>query len=82
MATQLLSTGNPQTITQNTIFALPARRVLMFSQDAAPTFFQSNDVSFATSVAVTLTNGQAELAGGFLRCTSASPGPITLKALS
>lgn len=82
MPTQLLSIGYPQVISQNTVFALPARRVLMFSQDAAPTFFQSADVSFATSVAVALTNGQAELAGGFLKCTSAAPGPILLKALA
>lgn len=82
MPTQLLSVGYPQPITQNTIFALPARRVLMFTPDAAPTFFQANDVSFAVSVAVTLVNGQAELAGGFLRCTSAAPTVITLKALA
>lgn len=68
-------------ITQNTIFALPAKRVLMFSPDAAPTFFQSNDSAFATSIAVTLTAGQAELAGGFLRCTSAAPTTITLKGV-
>lgn len=79
--TQLLSVGYAQPITQNTVFALPAKRVLMMSQDAAPTFFQSNDVAFTTSVAVALTNGQAELAGGFLKCTSAAPGPIFLKSL-
>jgi hypothetical protein len=81
MPTQLLSIGYPNPITQNTIYALPARRVLMFCQDAAPTFFQSADVTFAVSVAVTLTNGQAELAGGFIRCTSAAPTFITLKAV-
>ena len=81
MAMQLLSIGYPQVIVQNTIYALPARRVVMFSQDAAPTFFQSNDPAFATSVAVALTNGQAELAGGFIRCTSV-PGPLMLKALA
>lgn len=79
--TQQLSIGYAQPITQNTVFALPARRVLMMSQDAAPTFLQSNDVSFAVSVAVVLSNGQAELAGGFLKCTSAAPGPIFLKSI-
>jgi hypothetical protein len=77
--TTLLSVGYAQPIVQNQIYALPARRVLLFTQDVAPTYFQSSDVSFAVSVAVTLVNGQAELAGGFLRCTSAAPGPITLK---
>lgn len=81
MAQRLLSIGYPQTIAQNEIVALPSRRVLLFSQDAAPTFFQSNDPAFATSVAVTLTNGQAELGAGFLRCTSVAPGPIMLSAI-
>ena len=81
MPTQLLSIGYAQPITQNTIYALPARRVLMFSPDAAPTFFQANDVSFAVSIAVTLVNGEAELAGGFIRCTSAAPTTIMLKAV-
>ena len=79
--TTLLSIGYAQPIVQNQIYALPGRRVLLFSQDAAPTFFQSSDVAFTTSVAVTLANGQAELAGGFLKCTSGAPGPITLKTL-
>lgn len=78
-STTLLSVGYPQEIVQNQVYALPARRVLLFSQDATPTFFQSNEVAFITSVAVTLANGQAELAGTFIKCTSASPGPITLK---
>lgn len=82
MPTQLLSIGYPIPIIQNAIYALPARRVLMFSDAAAPTFFQSTDVAFTVSVAVALTNGQAELAGGFLRCTSAAPGNIELKAMS
>lgn len=82
MPTELLSIGFPTPVVQNTIMALPARRVLMFSDAAAPTYFQSNTLAFTVSVAVTLANGQAELAGGFLRCTSANPGNITLKALS
>lgn len=82
MPTPLLSIGYPIPIVQNTIYALPARRVLLFSDAAGPTFFQSTDVAFTVSVAVVLTNGQAELAGGFLRCTSAAPGNITLKAMS
>ena len=68
-------------ITQNTVYSLPARRVLMFCDVAAPTFFQSNTAVFTSSVAVTLANGQAELAGGFLKCTSATPVNVTLKAV-
>lgn len=79
MATQLLSIGYPQPITQNTIYALPSRRVVMFSDATSPTFQQSNTVDFTANAAVTLTNGQAELCGGFLRCTSASPGNISIQ---
>jgi hypothetical protein len=79
--TEALQLGYPIPITQNVIYALPPRRCLMFSQDNGPTFFQSNEVGFTTSVAVTLSSGQCELAGGFLKCTSATPGPVTLKAL-
>lgn len=82
MAQEVLSIGYPIAIVQNTIYALPSRRVLMFSDATGPTFFQSNTVAFTASVAVTLANGQAELAGGFLRCTSATPGNITLKAMA
>ena len=79
MPTELLSIGYPIPITQNQIYALPAKRVLMFTDATGPTFFQSNTLAFTASIAVTLVNGQAELAGGFLRCTSATPGNITLK---
>lgn len=81
MPGEALAIGSPTPITQNTVYALPQRRVLMFSDAAAPTFFQSNTEAFTVSVAVTLAGGQAELAGGFLRCTSAAPGNITLKAV-
>jgi hypothetical protein len=63
---------------QNTIYALPASRVLLFTT-GAPTLQQSTEVTFAANAAVTLTAGQAELAGGFLRCTTAGPQPILLK---
>jgi hypothetical protein len=78
MPTQLLNLGTTP-ITQNTIYALPARRAILFSDATTPTFQLSNTEAFTASVAVTLTNGQAEANGGFIRCTSATPGSITLK---
>lgn len=75
-----LPIGVPTAIVQNQIYALPPQRVLMMTDAAAPTFFQSNTEAFTASIAVVLANGQAELAGGFLKCTSATPGNITLKA--
>jgi len=80
--TELLPIGRPTAIVQNQIYALPGRVVTMFSDATTPTFFQSSTVAFTASIAVVLTNGQAELAGGFLRCTSATPGNIILKAFS
>ena len=70
MPTQLLSIGPVQTLIQNQVYALPASRVLLFTDGAAPTLQQANDVGMAAAVAVTLAGGQAELAGGFLRCTN------------
>lgn len=61
----------PNALVQNTIYALPATRCLMFCDVAAATFEQSNVVGFSPAVALTLdANEQAEVAGGFIRCTS------------
>lgn len=76
----VLETGRPTPIVQNQIYALPAYKVKLFSDVVAATFFQSNTDVFTVSVAVTLDAlGQAELAGGFIRCTSATPVVVTLK---
>lgn len=56
-------------MTQNVIFALPVVQVRLFCSDAAPAFQQSNSPTFANNVAVTLTDGMANLAGGFIRAT-------------
>lgn len=80
MPIALLSIGMMHAIVQNVIYALPSREVVMFSDAAAPTYFQSNTPEFTVSVAVTLTNGSAVLAGGFIRCTSATPGNLKLVA--
>ena len=83
MATELLSIGYVIPLTQNVVFALPSRRVLMFSDaSVTPTFQQSSLQAFTTSTTITLANGQAELAGGFIRVTTTTPGNIILKAMS
>ncbi len=79
-ALSLLPIGQIVAITQNDIYALPARACIIFCDGTSPTFFQSTTVAFTASIAVTLTNAQATLAGGFLKCTSATPGNIILKA--
>lgn len=78
MPTELISIGPPTSIVQNQVYALPASRVLLFTT-GTPTLQQANDVAMTAPVAITLTGGQAELAGGFFRCTSAGPITITLK---
>lgn len=80
MATTLLSVGYAQTMPQNQVHALPASRCLLFTSTAGAAFQQSNDVAFGDNTAVVLTNGQAELAGGFLRST-AGAAVVTLKKL-
>ena len=79
--TEVLSIGYPVTLAQNVVYALPARRVFCFSQSGG-TVEQSDTVGFSVAKAVTFdTNNQAELAGGFIRCTSATI-IVTLKAMS
>lgn len=78
MPTTKLSVG-ANSLVQNQIYALPAVRCLAFTDGAAPTLFQSSDLAFSLSTAVALTGGQAELAGGFIRLTSATPITLYLK---
>jgi hypothetical protein len=74
MPTTLLSIGYAQVMTQNQVFALPSGRCLLFS-DTAGTYEQANVVT-GPFIALVLTNGEAEVAGGFIRCTTASPTVI------
>lgn len=77
---QLLSVGYVQQMNQNQIYALPTSRVLFFTDAVTPTIQTSDDPGFGgTPVAVTLTNGQAELAASFIRVTSAGPINVSLK---
>ena len=62
--------GQQQVLTQNVIYALPPMRVLLFTDATTPTIEQSTTPTFTANVAVSLTNGQAELAGGYIQCTS------------
>lgn len=81
MPTQTLSLGYVIPMTQNQVYALPAREAFLFCEVAAATLEQSNTVGFALANAVTLdANKQAIVAGGFLRLTSAGPVNVILKA--
>jgi len=67
-----LQLGKVEAMTQSIIYALPERRALLFTTDTTATFQQSNDAAFAASVAMAFTAGQQEVAGAFIRCTSAN----------
>ena len=67
----LLSVGGPHTLTQNTIYALPARRCLLFVDTAGAALEQSNTSVMTADVNITLVDGQKEVAGGFIRSTAA-----------
>ena len=79
MPLEKLCEGVLTTMPQNTIFALPAKKVTLFTNTAAPTLQVSNDPAFATSVAVTLTDGAAVVAAGFIRATAVGGALVTLK---
>lgn len=82
MATQLLSIGYAQALTQNTVYALPARRCLLSCDTAAPGLEQSNDVAFGTLKAITLdANNQAEVGHGFLRSTAVGGATVNLRTI-
>lgn len=78
MPTQSIPIGPPVALVQNQIYALPAVLCTLFSSSATPTIQVSNDVAFGTNVALTLTAGAAQVAGGFLRATTANTA-ISLK---
>jgi hypothetical protein len=82
MPTFTLSCGPVQSMVQNQVYALPPTRALLYSEVAAATFEQSNTVGFALATALTPdANEQIEVAGGFIRLTSAGPVNVVLKRM-
>ena len=76
---ELLSIGYPQTLTQNTIYALPGRRTLLFSDGAGAAFDVATEESMAIHIGpLTLADGMHDLSGAFIRCTSGNVR-VTLK---
>lgn len=71
-----LPCGMVVALDQNTVYALPASRCLLYAE-GVPTVTESADGSNFT--AVTLTNNQAELSGAFIKITSAGPVDCIVK---
>lgn len=81
---QLLSISYPQTLLAAVgqgaapIYALPARRCLLFCSTAGATLQQSTDDVFTINIAMTLTDGMEEVSGGFIRNVGNTDVEITL----
>lgn len=77
---QLLSIGYPQDMVKDTIYALPARRCMLFSDGAGAAFDVANEETMTTHVGpLTLADGMHDMSGAFIRCTSGAVR-VTLKA--
>jgi len=61
-----LTLGPVHSLTQNVIYALPARKSLLFSNAALQT---DNDDAFGTASSISA-NTSTEVASGFVRCTT------------
>jgi len=75
----LLADGSLQVMPQNSIFALPPYTCTLMTDGTAPTIQQSTDAAFTANVAVTLSGGQATVAGGFIRQTNLANMNVYLK---
>jgi hypothetical protein len=61
-----LTIGNLLELTQNVVYAMPARRVLLFSNVALQV---DNDDAFGSSASISA-NASVEVAAAFVRCTT------------
>lgn len=74
-----LSIGVVHALAFNAIYALPARRCLLFCDDAAGVLQQSNTYNFTEDMHLTLVDGQLEISGGFIRNVWKNPVNVILK---
>lgn len=76
-----LQIGRVTSLVQNTVYALPMRRCILYTAASSPTIKQSNLVGISPSTTLTLgTNGDAEVNAAFIELTSTGPIDIVLKA--
>lgn len=75
---QLLSIGYPQTLTKDVIYALPAKRCLLFCDTGGVALEQSTNDAMTVDVNMVLTDGMEQIAGGFIRATNVGGAVITL----
>jgi hypothetical protein len=73
MPLQAVFLGATTTLLAGVVYALPGVRCLLACSAAAPTLTMSNDPAMAVTVPVVLTNGQMEVAGGFIKAAADTP---------
>lgn len=78
--TELIQKGIPTTLTQNIVYALPAKLCLLFCDTAGAALELSNTLAFTADINLTLVDGQHEVAGGYIRSTAAD-AIVTLRGM-
>ncbi len=73
MPLQSVFLGATTILLAGVVYALPPVRCLLCCSAATPTLTMSNDPAMAVTVAITLTGGQAEVAGGFIKAVADTP---------
>jgi hypothetical protein len=68
-------------LTRNQIYSLPSKVCTLYTNTAGAVFQQSNDSAFASTTAVTLTEGKYEVAAAFIRATNVGGALVILKAM-
>lgn len=75
--TELLTIGPVHNITQNTVYALPARQVFVFATDAVEV---SNEIGASFTALTGADTVGALTSATWIRCTGAGGTELTLKA--
>ena len=71
--------GQTVSAAQNVIYALPPQRCVVYCDGTSAALEVSNDTTFTTKAALTLTAGQSEANGRFIRSTGAVAQTLTVK---
>lgn len=68
-----LQLGLPTAVVQTNAYALPERRCILSMTDTTQVITMSNVVDMSNPVVLSFTNGQVEVNGGFIACTTGTP---------
>lgn len=68
--TQAVPLGIPVTLLAGVPYAVPPVSCTLYSDGAAPTITQSNNLAFTTNTPLTLTAGAGRVDGLFIKCAA------------